>query len=191
MTPRWRRRASCRDSVAGEYWPRSGSRSARCDIEAGTLEGGEQGLFGAAEKVEALEVSTVDRTGLGETVQRPDTGREVVQTGEVFEVTAIAAEQDLRQVLEAVYGLSDGGQGASCRALAMFHLAVVLESRDVVGCGLDTQDEAEFVVDLDRGLTETMLDAGALDPRRELAADLLGELGSDLVAAALGHPAGP
>ena len=40
----------------------------------------------------------------------------------------------------------------------------------------------EFVVDLDRGLTETMLDAGALDPRRELAADLLGELGSDPVA---------
>lgn len=61
-------------------------------------------------------------------------------------------------------------------------LAVVLESGDVVGGGLDTQDEAEFVVDLDRGLTETMLDAGALDPRRELAADLLGELGSDLVA---------
>ena len=27
-----------------------------------------------------------------------------------------------------------------------------------------------------------MLDAGALDPRRELAADLVGELGSDLVA---------
>jgi hypothetical protein len=52
----------------------------------------------------------------------------------------------------------------------------------VVGGGLDTQDEAEFVVDLDRGLTEMMLDAGALDPRRELAADLLGEWGSDLVA---------
>src|SRR5258707_3743186 len=66
--------------------------------------------------------------------------------------------------------------------MAMFHLAVVLESGDVVGGGLDTQDEAEFVVDLDRGLTETMLDAGALDPRRQLAADLLGELGSDLVA---------
>src|SRR6202030_3762551 len=64
----------------------------------------------------------------------------------------------------------------------MFHLAVVLESGDVVGGGLDTQDEVEFVVDFDRGLTETMLDAGALDPRRELAADLLGELGSDLVA---------
>jgi hypothetical protein len=32
----------------------------------------------------------------------------------------------------------------------MFHLAVVLESGDVVGGGLDAQDEAEFVVDLDR-----------------------------------------
>ena len=76
-------------------------------------------------------------------------------------------------------------------ALAMFHLAVVLESGDVVGGGLDTQDEVEFVVDLDRGLTETMLDADALDPRRELAVDLLGELGSDLVAEEGGDVFGP
>jgi len=41
------------------------------DIEAGTLQGGEQGLFGAAEKVEALEVAAVDWPGLGETVERP------------------------------------------------------------------------------------------------------------------------
>jgi len=33
----------------------------------------------------------------------------------------------------------------------MFHLAVVLESGDVVGGGLQAQDEAEFVIDLDRG----------------------------------------
>ena len=64
----------------------------------------------------------------------------------------------------------------------MFHLAVVLESRDLVGGGLKAQDEAEFVVDLDRGFAETMLDAGPRDAGCELAADLLGELGSDLVA---------
>jgi hypothetical protein len=58
----------------------------------------------------------------------------------------------------------------------------VLESRDLVGGGLKAQDEAEFVVDLDRGFAETMLDAGPRDARCELAADLLGELGSDLVA---------
>jgi hypothetical protein len=39
----------------------------------------------------------------------------------------------------------------------MFHLAVVLDSGDVVGGGLDTQDEAEFVVDLDRGPIEVSL----------------------------------
>jgi hypothetical protein len=61
-------------------------------------------------------------------------------------------------------------------------LRVVLESRDLVGRGLKAQDEAEFVVDLDRGFAETMLDAGPRDARCELAADLLGELGSDLVA---------
>ena len=37
------------------------------------------------------EVSAFDRTRLGETVERPDASREVVQTGEVFKVTAIAA----------------------------------------------------------------------------------------------------
>src|ERR1700737_5179880 len=69
----------------------------------------------------------------------------------------------------------------------MFPLAVVLESRDLVcGC-LQAQNEAEFVVDLDRGFAETMLDAGPRDAGCELAADLLaadllGELGSDLVA---------
>jgi len=39
---------------------------------------------------------------LGETVERPDTGREVVQTGEVFEVAAVAAEQDVTEVGEAI-----------------------------------------------------------------------------------------
>ena len=62
----------------------------------------------------------------------------------------------------------------------MFHLTVVLESGDVVGSGLQAQDEAEFVIDLDPGFAETMPDAGPLDPRCELTADLLGELGSDL-----------
>jgi hypothetical protein len=64
----------------------------------------------------------------------------------------------------------------------------VLESGDVVGGGLDAQDEAEFVVDLDRRCAETMLDAGSLDPRCELTADLLGELGSDPVAEEGGDP---
>jgi len=42
-------------------------------------------------KGEQLYQRSVDWTGLGETVERPDARREVVQTGEVFEVAAIAA----------------------------------------------------------------------------------------------------
>ena len=43
-----------------------------------------------------------DGTGLGKTVERSDTSREVVQTGEVLEVAAVATEQDVTEVGEAV-----------------------------------------------------------------------------------------
>ena len=119
---------------------------------------------------------------MGETVERPDAGREVVQTGEVFEVAAVAAEQDVSQVDEAVDGLFDGSEGVACWTLLMFYLAVVFESGDVVGGGLDAQNEGEFVVDLDRRLAKAMLDAGAFDPGCEPTAYLLDELRGDLVA---------
>src|ERR1700687_2983990 len=132
MTPSWRRRASCRERVAGERWVSSGR---------GGAQGREQALFDAAEKIEALEIAPFDGTRLGEPVERADAGREIVQTGEVFEITAVATEQDFSQVHEAVDRLSDGGEGAGCRALPMFHLAVVLESGDVVGGGLQAPEQ--------------------------------------------------
>ena len=158
MTPRWRRRASCRDSVAGEDWPRSGSRSAwrrPAILKAGTLEGGEQGLFGAAEEVETPDGAAFDRTRLGEAVEGADAGREVVQTGEVFEVTAVATEHDVAEVSHAVDVLFDGSEGVACWTLLMFYLAVVLESGDIVGGGLDAQDEGKFIVDLYRGFARS------------------------------------
>ena len=104
----------------GEQRPEVGAAHAG-DIEAGTLQGREQALFDAAEKIEALESAPFDGTRLGETVERSDASREVVQTGEVFEIAAVATEQDLTEVVEAVDGLSDGGEAAGCRALPMFH----------------------------------------------------------------------
>jgi len=90
--------------------------------------------------------------------------------------------QDLTQVGEAVNGLFDGSEGARCRALTMFYQSVVLESGDVVGGGLDAQDEPEFVVDLDPRCAKTMLDAGAFDAGGKLTANFLGQLGCDLMA---------
>lgn len=51
------------------------------DVKAGTLQGGEEGLFDAIEEIEAPDVAATDRTGLGETVERADAGGEVVQAG--------------------------------------------------------------------------------------------------------------
>ena len=93
----------------------------------------------------------------------------------------------MTEVGEAVNVLFDGSEGAACWTLLMFYRSVVLESGDVVGGGLDAQDESKFVVDFDRGFAEAMLDAGALDPGCELTADLLGELAGDLVAEEGGH----
>jgi hypothetical protein len=121
------------------------------------LKGGKQGLLSAAEEVETSEAAAVDGTGLGETVERADAGREVVQTGEVFEATAVVAEQDVSEGGKAVDVLFHGSEGVTCGALLMFYLAVVLESGNVVGGGLDAQDEPEFVVDLDRGLPKRCL----------------------------------
>ena len=70
-----------------------------------------------AEEVETPDAAAVDRVRLGETVERPDAGREVVQTGEVFEVAAVAAEQDVSEGGEAVNALFDGSEGVTCGAL--------------------------------------------------------------------------
>jgi len=111
----------------GEEWEEVGAPEAG-DIERWTLEGRKQGLFGVAEEVETPDVAAFDRVRLGETVERPDTGREVVQTGEVFEIAAVATEQDPTQVVEAVDRLSEGGEGAGCWALPMFTLRSCLKA---------------------------------------------------------------
>ena len=66
--------------------------------------------------------------------------------------------------------------------LPVFHLPVVLEEGHVVGCRLDAKDLAELVVHLDRGIAEAMLDAGPLDPGRELRTKFLRQLRGDLAA---------
>ena len=47
----------------------------------------------------------------------------------------------MREVSQAVDVLFDGSEGVACWTLLMFYLSVVLESGDVVGGGLDAQDE--------------------------------------------------
>jgi hypothetical protein len=152
------------------------------DVELGTLKCTQQGLLSGIEEVEALEGLAVDRFGADQPMQVTIAGGKVVQCGEIFEVAAVTAEQDLAQVDEAVDGLSERGDLAGLVTIPMFHLAVVLEEGNVIGRGFQTQHPTELVVHLDRYLAEVVFDAGALDARREAAAEFLRQLRRDLLA---------
>ena len=58
-----------------------------------------QGLFGAAEEVETPDGAAFDGARLGETVEGPDAGNEVIQTGEVFEVGRLQPRRISRRSL--------------------------------------------------------------------------------------------
>jgi hypothetical protein len=72
MMPSWRRRASCRvqgsGRAPGKHWQEVGAAESG-DVEARTLQGREQGLFDAAEKVQPLDVTAVNDTWLGPAVE--------------------------------------------------------------------------------------------------------------------------
>src|SRR3974390_2171792 len=134
MTPSWRKRARCRVRVAGEQGVSNGSRSARrrpAMLKAGRCKAASRVCSGWLKKLRPLRVRPL--TGRGWVVERSDAGGEVVETGEVFEVAAVAPEQDVREGGEAVDVLFDGSKGVACWALLMFYLAVVLEGGGVVG----------------------------------------------------------
>ncbi len=55
----------------------------------------------------------------------------------------------------------------------MFYLTVVLEKGNVIDCGLNAENEGEFVVHFDGSGPHGMLDAGPLEARVEIVADLI------------------
>ena len=90
-------------------------------------------LSTGAKKLIPLTVLPSTARGLVNRVKGTHTSGEVVQRGKVFQVTAVAAEQDLAQVDQAVDRLLDRREFRVARAVTVFHLAVVLEEGHVVG----------------------------------------------------------
>ena len=58
---------------------------------------------------------------LGEAIEGFEAAGEIIEGGQEGKVAAVAAEEDVAQVVEAVDGLFDRGEGAAGWALAMFH----------------------------------------------------------------------
>ena len=146
------------------------------DIELGALQGAHKLVLGALKEVQSLDRIVRVATLLGQTVQRPNAGAGIVDGGKELEVAAVAAEQDLAQVDQAVDRLLQRGEFAGAATFAMFHRAVVLEKGHVVHGRLDPEHQADLVIHLHLRLLQTMLDAGALDTGLETRSDFLGEL---------------
>jgi len=87
------------------------------DVEGRPLECAQETLFCGVEEIDAFDGLAADGTGLGEPIESPHTGREVVESGEEGEVTAITTEEDLAKVRQAVDRLFDRGKGAAGRPL--------------------------------------------------------------------------
>ena len=79
------------------------------------------------EEIEAFDRLVADATRLGEAIEGLETAGEIIEGGKEGKVAAVAGTEDVAEVVEAVDGLFDRGEGAAGRALAMFHFAVVLE----------------------------------------------------------------
>src|ERR1700686_4876268 len=133
------------------------------DVELGILQGAQQGVFERIEEVDALDGLAIAAPRPCQPIEGFDAGRDIVEGRKVREVAAVAGEQDVTKVDQAVDRLLDRSQCPGGRPMPMFHLAVVLEEGHVVDGGFKAQDDAELVIHLDRTLAEAMLDAGAFD----------------------------
>jgi hypothetical protein len=131
----------------------------------------QQGAVAWFEEVDPLDGAAIHLTWFGHTVERPNSGGEVIQRGQMGDIAPVAGKQNFPQVDQAVDGLLDRCEFPGGWPLAVFQprlrrgrpFAVVLAEGHVVGRGLDTQHDSALVVHLDRAFAEAVLDAGPFD----------------------------
>ena len=152
------------------------------DVELASEQGGEHSKVITMEEVEAAEGPFSFANGPGDLVQVLDAIGGIVEGGEKVEVAAVRGPHQFAQNGQAVDGLLDRSELERAGPVSLFHLSVVLEKANVVGHGLDPQDEAVFVIHLDGHLPHVVLDASALDACVEVAAQLVEVVAVELAA---------
>ena len=152
------------------------------DVELWALQCAQKPLLGALEEVRSLDRSLAVLLRLARSNEMALAAGGVLDSGQKFQVTSVASEQNLAQIDQAVDALLQWGKLPSAVTIPVFHLAVVLEKGNIVGGRLQAQHAAELVVRLYPDLAEAVLDAGALDADGKAAADLLRKQRGDLLA---------
>src|SRR5882724_772676 len=145
-------------------------------------QGLEQRQIRAGKQVEA-RIGTLAVTNLpGKLLQVLNARGRVVERREKLQVAPVRGAHQFCQSRQAVDGLFDRGDLHLPGAIPMFHPSVVPKNSDVVGRGLQTQHPAQLVIHLDRQAPHVVLDAGALNARVKIVADLAFVSGVQLAA---------
>ena len=100
--------ASWRESARRVQRARSGfevGAAQAVDVELGTLQGAQQRLLGAGEEVQSLDGALTVVLRLGQPSEVALAAGGILQGREELQVAAVAAEQDLAQVDQAIDGL--------------------------------------------------------------------------------------
>lgn len=94
----------------------------------------------------------------------------VVDGRNKFKVAMVSRGKNMLQRAQAVNGLFHGSPCHGSASVAMFYLTVVFIKGDVIGCGLDSEDETELIVHFDGRWAHMMFDAGSFDARVKVIA---------------------
>jgi len=149
----------------------------------------QQALFHGVEEVQAFDglLRGDADPRLAQALQVTLASAGVFQAAQKRQISLVAPQQYFAQIDQAVNRLLDASGFACATPFSVFHLAVVLEKRNVVDRRLDTQHLAEFVVNLDAGGAHAVLEAASLDASGLARTNLLRQPRRNLLAQKAGH----
>ena len=119
------------------------------DVELPAHDGREQVEVLPCKQIEAPAAAWSILEGSGDLFQRAQGGRGLLDRRDILQITTVGGYHQLDQCGQAVDGFLQRCQLERLAVVALFHPAVVLEKRHIVGHVLDPQDLAVLVVHLD------------------------------------------
>ncbi len=113
-----------------------------------------EGVFASCDRLEEVQVvavKEVEPAGSARSVRSwprdlleiSECNRGIIDRSEKVQVAAVRGSHELSQIGPTVDRLLDRGDFSLARPVSVFHLPVVLEEGNVVGCGLDAEHQAQ------------------------------------------------
>jgi hypothetical protein len=124
-------------------------------------------------EIEAAIGTLIGLDGTGNLLQITNAVGGIINRGEELDISPIGIAEYGCEFRQAIDGLFERRKFQRLAAVAVYHLAVVFEKRDIVGCRLDTKDNAVFVIHLESGLAHMVLDACSLDAGVKIIAEFI------------------